>query len=371
MLEPTGSSMKLSDQIQYSVAARLVRLPLPVIWALGARRPVVIDGNRLDPRVAFALALMERAGRPPLHRLPAPQARREYLGLKAVFEGEVPPLPYVEDSTIPGPEGDITVRIYKAGPQEPPPPIVVYFHGGGGVIGSLDTHDVVCRRLTLASRCTIVSVDYALAPEDPFPQGLADAIAAFRYVRDHADRFGGEPGSGSVAVGGDSMGGCLATVVAKTTLEDEAGPPCFQLLIYPLTDATAQTRSRRLFEHGFLLTGTMIRWFETTYLAGADPSDPRASPLLFDSLEGMPPALVVTAGFDPLRDEGQAYAQRLEQAGVQVSHHCYTEHVHGFAQMSGAIESARVALQDVGARLQRALQQSRRSRPESPAQSVS
>lgn len=257
--------------------------------------------------------------------------------------------PTTLDRTIPGAEGSIAVRIYGERPDVPGPG-VVFFHGGGGVIGDLWTHDIVCRRLAVAAGCPVISVDYRLAPDAPFPAGHDDAVAAFRWVHDHADALGIDPHR--IAVAGDSMGANLAGAVCLACRGGAA--PSFALLIYPGTDFVNKAASRRELGRGFFLEGATIDWFHEHYLSGADPADPRASIINAD-LTDLPPMHVVTAGFDPLRDEGQAFAEAVKLAGSPVSHREYPSLVHGFVQLTGVCPAAAAAIADFGDVLRRAL----------------
>ena len=257
------------------------------------------------------------------------------------------PSPRVRHDAIAGPAGSLPIRIYHGGDARPEPrPLVVYYHGGGGVIGDLDTHDGLCRMLAAALEGVVVSVGYRLGPEHPFPAAPDDALAAFREVVRRAPALGGDPRR--VVVGGDSMGGCLAAAVcqlARDRFPGEPGPVA-QWMLYPATDRVAHGESRRLYADGFLLTERMLAWFMERYLGGADPHDPRVSPLRHPDLRGLPPAVLVTAGFDPLLDEGRAYADALAAAGVEVRYRCHEGLVHGFAQMTGAVPAARRAVLD-------------------------
>ncbi len=342
----------LADRAQRVVAARLLRAPARIVRTL-VGRPMVVDDQRLDLHTQFTLRVLARSGRPPLHHLPVERARAEYEHMPEVFEGRPPEVARIEDTCFPGPAGSVGIRIYDAHPGQRARPILVWFHGGGGVIGSLRTHDVVCRRLTRKGQCLVVSVDYRLAPESPFPAAVEDAMAAFEWVVAHAERLGGD--ARRVAVGGDSMGGCIATVVCQLA-RDRSGPaPCFQLLVYPPTQAGADTPSRRRFADGFMLTADMIAWFHRHYAGDADPTDPRLSPLLADDLRGLPPAFVATAGFDPLRDEARAYAERLRAAGVPVRYYCYGTLTHTFCQLTGVVPAASAAVDDIADELRHAL----------------
>jgi acetyl esterase/lipase len=211
--------------------------------------------------------------------------------------------------------------------------LLVFYHGGGWTIGDLDTHDALCRLTCRDAEVHVLSVDYRLAPEHKAPAALDDAYAAFRWATEHAADLGAIPDK--VAVGGDSAGGNLAAIVAQLARDDGGPKPVLQWLIYPRTDFTAQTRSMSLFADGFLLTKADMDWFEVNYLdgSGVEPTDPRVSPLLADTLAGLPPALIATAGFDPLRDEGNRYAAALRDAGTPVDLRSTGSVTHGFASL--------------------------------------
>jgi acetyl esterase len=232
--------------------------------------------------------------------------------------------------------------------------VLVFFHGSGFVIFDLDTHDHECRMLANLGRVVVVSVDYRLAPEHKFPAAVTDARAALHWVVDHAEGLGADPAR--LAVGGDSAGGNLAAVVAQVA-RDEGGPPiAFQLLVYPVTDLRGGHASRVENGKGYLLTTEVMQWFEEQYLNDdTDRTDPRASPLLAASFAGLPRALVITAEYDPLRDEGDEYAQRLQADGVEVAHHRYDGAVHGFFQLSATTDIGRRAVEEAGAALRTAL----------------
>lgn len=337
------------DRARTIVGFHLARVPESIIRRVTARRPIAIDGQRLDPQTQHALVLLQGASRGPLDELPLDVARREYAEFPRVFEAPPRPLSRLEDDALLGPEGDIPIRIYGPSATSRPLPALVFFHGGGGVIGSIDTHDGLCRLLCRELEALVISVDYRLAPEHPFPAAVDDALAAYRWVMTHARSLGVDPQR--VAVGGDSHGGNLSAVVCQLARDTGEPPPRAQLLIYPATDRVTPTASQRLFSEGLLLTAAMIDWFAREYLAGADPGDPRASPRRHPDLRGLPPAVIVTAGFDPLRDEGRAYADALRDAGGTVRYRCWDGLVHGFAQMTGAVEPARRAVQEAAQEL--------------------
>ncbi len=263
------------------------------------------------------------------------------------------PVHQIDDRTIPGPGGELPVRVYRPG-EDRPLPLLVWFHGGGWTIGSLDTHDNTCRSLANGVGCVVVSVDYRLAPEHKFPAAVEDALAAMQWVADHGADVGGDPAR--LAVGGDSAGGNLAAVVSL--LARDAGTPdlAFQLLVYPVTDHELESASRRENATGYFLELESMRWFYNQYLNDEnDSADWRFSPVRAAALTGLPPAFVLTAEFDPLRDQGELYARRLEAAGVPVELRRYDGVVHGFFGMREFIEPAQQAFDDVTKALREAL----------------
>jgi acetyl esterase len=300
----------------------------------------------LDAEAAFVLDLMEKAfaaGRPRLHTLPAAEARAMADKLSADGEAEPPDVASVKDGVLSGPHGPIPFRRYwPAAVNENPIPTLVYYHGGGFVIGNLETHDSTCRRLANKSRCQVIAIDYRMAPEHPFPVPVEDALAAFRHIRDNALAF--DTLRERIAVGGDSAGGNLAAVVCQQTRLAGEKTPAFQMLIYPATDSTTMTESRRTLAEGYMLTTELMDWFWQHYVpAGTDLGDLRLSPLLAKDLAGLPPAYVLTAGYDPLKDEGQAYADRLRKAGVKVTSAYFPGTIHGFFSMTRFLKQGLVA----------------------------
>lgn len=297
----------------------------------------------LDPQAQAVLDLVAKAGRPPYHQLSPKEARQLYRDTRAALQPDPPEMAAVKDSTADGPAGPIPLRLYRPSASGPTPPVLVYFHGGGWVIGDLDTHDVLCRQLARESKAAVVSVDYRLGPEHKFPAAVEDCWAATRWVAGNGAALGVD--GRRLAVGGDSAGGNLAAVVALMA-RDAGGPAiALQLLIYPGTDMAAASPSHREFAEGYLLTRDSIRWFIAHYLRSeADVDDWRASPGRAPSLRGLPPALVITAGFDPLCDEGEDYARRLRRDGVLVDSVRYGGMIHGFFGMGRAIETANRAI---------------------------
>jgi acetyl esterase len=290
----------------------------------------------LDPQIAQLLEQIAAADGPPM-TAQTPQAARESYAAMAALDGRPAQPADTEDRMIDGPGGAIPVRIYRPAAGGPIPTLV-YFHGGGFVIGGIATHDGLCQQLATAVPAVVVSVDYRLAPEHPFPAAVQDAEAATTWVREHGAELGGDPAR--IAVGGDSAGGNLAAVTARR-LRDAGGPPiAFQLLFYPVTDFAGPHPSHDENAEGYLLTIDMMAWFKEHYLGGSDPADPDASPLLARDLGGLPPALVVTAEYDPLRDEGEAYAAKLVEAGVEARVSRHAGMIHGFVSLGGLVGQA-------------------------------
>jgi len=310
----------------------------------------------LDPQARALIDLMNERGVPPTHTLPVAEARRWYRERRGFTQPAPPPVGAVRDLTAPGPHGTIPLRLYRpAGAAEGAAlPALVYFHGGGWVIGDLDTHDVVCRTLCAGSGCAVLSVDYRLGPEHRFPAAVDDCLAATRYARNEAAELGLD--AARIAVGGDSAGGNLAAVVCLALRDAGAPVPAFQLLIYPATDMRAVAPSHTTNGQGYLLTADSVAYYRGHYVADpAEWGDWRASPLLATDHAHLPPALVLTAGFDPLRDEGRQYADALSGAGVPTQYVCFERQIHGFVTMGRVIDEANTALSLCAAVLRRAL----------------
>ncbi len=280
-------------------------------------------------------------------------ARDGLAALTAGGAGEPQPVAKVEDRVVPGPRGDIPVRIYHPS-LDPGLPVFVWLHGGGWTIGSVEVHDPITRAIANAAGCIVVSVDYRLAPEDPFPAPLDDAWAALQWVAANAAEFGGDPAR--IAIGGDSAGGNLSAVCALMARDAGAPNLALQLLVYPVTDAACDTESFRVNGEGYLLERKQMDWFYDCYRrgSGVDPSDWRVSPLRAASVEGVAAALVITAEFDPLRDEGEAYARRLADAGVPVTSTRYDGMIHAFYGLFLAFDDAKTALDESAEALRRA-----------------
>ena len=309
-------------------------MPAELRLRLSKRPPIEIDGQRLDPTVQLALRFHAAEGREALTRSDPPAARarlrREILSAR----GPRTEMADVATLTVQGAERSLKGRLYRpVGVGNPP--LVVYFHGGGFTQGDLETHDEVCRVLAAGASHAVLSVAYRLAPEDPFPAAVDDAVVAFRWAQTHATNLG--MSARRVCVGGDSAGGNLAAVVAQQTRDDR--PPLAQLLIYPSVDPLTPRPSRELFDGYFLSEGERAA-FHSLYTdgTGVGPRDPRRAPL-YGRLDGLAPALLVTAGFDVLRDEGEAFAQALEEAGTRVKHYREPTLAHGFLNLTGISRS--------------------------------
>ena len=281
-----------------------------------------------------------------------PELRARMHELVVSAGGDKEPVHAVEDRTIPGPAGEIPVRVYRPSAATGLP-VLVYLHGGGWVICDLETHDPTCRAISNGADCVVVSVDYRLAPEHKFPAAADDAYAATAWVAQHAQELGAD--ASRVAIGGDSAGGNLTAAVALMARE-RAGPPlAFQVLIYPVLDLASESASRKENGEGYFLTAAGMTWYEEQYLRDdADRKNVLASPLLAGDLAGLPPALVVTAEYDPLRDEGEAYGRRLTEAGVPATVSRYDGMFHGFLAFAGALDGATRAQAEVFAALRTA-----------------
>jgi acetyl esterase len=305
----------------------------------------------LDPDAAAVYKAFQEAGRPAYETLTPPEAREFYLAARFVSNPEPPELQSVEPLTIPAPQGSIPARIYTPKILRTTnglAPGLVFFHGGGWTIGNLDSHDVVSRKLADEGQLIVISVDYRLAPEHKFPAAVDDAIASTKWIAANSKRLGIH--ASRLVVGGDSAGGNLATVVAISARDGNGPAIAAQLLIYPAVDFAMTHPSHSEPETSLLLTHSVIRWFRDNYLNGtADGGDWRASPARAKTLIGLPPAYVLTAGADPLRDEGDEYAARLREAGVPVTYRHFSGQFHGFFTMGKLLQQANVAASEIGA----------------------
>ncbi len=315
--------------------------------------------TNLDPQAVEFLRRLERPGATPYHLLPVEAQRTATEKMTIAFRPPAPEVAAAEEGRMSRPaelggslpsrlsrpsEGDFTERL----------PALVWYHGGGWTVGSIAIYDVLCRQLANLSGCAVVSVGYRLAPEHPFPAAPHDALFAFDWAHEHAPRLGID--GGRLAVGGDSAGGNLAAVTALACRDRGGAAPAFQLLVYPCTDQRGISASHRLYADGFLLTQDTLAAFRANYLPDArDHTDWRASPLLARSLAGLPPALVLTAGHDPLVEDCRAYAERLRAEGVKVVYSEYAGQIHSFFVLGGVIEAANRAVREAAAALAQAL----------------
>lgn len=311
---------------------------------------------KADAETAGLLRLMAEAEYPPIWTLPAAQARQIHDPLTAASAHPAEPVAATEDLEI---AAGLRARLYRPENALDGAPLLLYFHGGGGAIGDLDSHDAVCRTLANAGPAITLAVDYRLGPEQPFPSAWEDAWTAWCWVLDNAARIGADPAR--IAVGGDSAGGGLAAALAQRAVAGEGPAPAFQLLIYPALDASRDPeRYPSVAENaqGYFLTAELMQWFGRQYLeSGQDLTDVRLSPGLAAGVAGLPPALIVTAGLDPLRDEAAAYAEALRDAGVEVEYRCYEETIHGFASFGRFLSFTAPAIRDWGVAVHAAVTQ--------------
>ncbi|MBJ7528049.1 MAG: alpha/beta hydrolase [Nocardioides sp.] len=319
-----------------------------------AGSPVVLDGQTLAVDTQLMLKLQKLSGDPPIETMAFPDGRVQ-ARVQTAMAGGKQPIGAVRDLEVAG----LPARLYtprarvSVAVRQPPAPLLVFFHGGGFVFGDLDTHDATCRILAERGEALVLAVDYRLAPEHRFPAAYDDAVAAYRWAVEHVEELGVD--RDRIAVGGDSAGGNLAAGVALEAAR--SGLPCaFQLLVYPATDATRATESLRLFGAGFYLSAEFMELANDSYMTeGLDPRDPRLSPAYADVPEGVAPAYVCTAGFDPLRDEGEAYARKLSDAGVTVELKRFEDQIHSFFNIVGVGRSSRAAVAEIADRLRAGL----------------
>ena len=309
----------------------------------------------LDPQVAAVLEKIRLAGNPEYWQMTPAQAREWHNRKAGILDIKPEPVHKVEDRVVHAIEADVPVRIYTPRASSSPLPVLVWLHGGGHVVGSLQSYDALCRKIALSADCIVVSVDYRLAPEHKFPAGVVDSFAALKWTARHARELGGDPSR--IAIGGDSAGGNLAAVCAIRARD--AGEPrlVFQLLVYPRTAPHEDSASHQALAEGYMLTRKVILWFHDHYRAhDADREDFRYAPLITKNLARLPPALIVIGEYDPLRDDGIAYADRLRDAGNEVELADYPGMVHPFFSMGGAIDAGRRAMTQATAALRRAFE---------------
>ena len=322
---------RASAAVQYRAARAMDALPASVAQRM-AGTDKNIDGLELDPHLALILTLEDRI-RGRVTEQTIDERRAATREASAIAAGPAIPVGDVRDLTVEGAEGPLRARHYVPAGGGADRPLLVFFHGGGWVVGDLDSHDQPCRLLARYADVHVLSIDYRLAPEHLFPAAVDDAVAAFAWAVAHATELGAD--ASRIAVGGDSAGGNLAAVVAQVTRDTGVTQPGVQLLLYPGADASLERPSKSLFADGYFLTRAEMDWYLDTYAPGIDRHDARLSPLLSSSLEGLAPALVTTAALDPLRDEGEAYAAALREAGVPVVLRRAPGLVHAYLSMTG------------------------------------
>ena len=304
-------------------------------------------GQPMDRQTYLLLNLMDMGSTEGLHEQDPEMARSIYRHGNRIMQMDPVDLYEVRDVEVPGDEGPLNARWYQ--PVEEPRPTALYLHGGGFVIGDVEGYDSLCRYIAREANICILSLDYRLAPENPFPAGPKDCIAAFRYLIDETPTLGGD--DSTMMVMGDSAGATLSTVISQAQIDDGRRRPDHQFLLYPTTDLFHESPSRIYFHAGYVLEEPTLKWFGEAYLLNSDgeisQEHPWISPIFYDRMEEMPPTTLITAGFDPLRDEGKAFADALQEAGVDVDYHCYEHLIHGFANMGGLVDAAKEAVDEI------------------------
>jgi acetyl esterase len=340
--------VSLTDRVE-ALSLRLTMGLPEVVQRRLAGAPIVLDGQTLAPETQLMLRLKKLARLPSAERLPVPQGR-VVVEHEAAMAGGTQPIGSVRGLAV----GDLPARLYVPTTAAPEPaPLLVFFHGGGFMYGGLDSHDATCRLLAEQAGVRVLAVDYRLAPEHAFPAAHDDALAAYSWVVQHAASLGADPQR--LAVGGDSAGGTLAAATAIAAAQ-EGLPLAFQLLVYPAVDARRATRSLELFSQGFYLTSEFMDLANESYVpVVAERDDIRISPLRHAVPAGLAPAYLCTAGFDPLRDEGESYAQALRAAGVEVQLHRFPDQIHGFFNIVGVGRRSRAAVLEIAAVLKAGL----------------
>lgn len=343
---------EFTNRLKSQLGKLALRIPLSWINVATGGAPVMLDGQTLDTRAQWLLKVFEQSGHPAFHEMPVEAGRPLFtdtmLSLsKPMTPFKTPEIGEVVDRAIDGPGGKLPIRIYRPyglGTQRVP--AILWLHGGGWSLGNLDAYDPPCRFLAARGGCVVVAVDYRQAPENRFPAGLEDCLAAWRWLAASSETLGID--ATRLVVAGDSTGGNLAAVLANTVRHDPV-KPALQVLVYPVTDLRMDTASYAMFGEGFFLTRAGMEWARANYLGDdlALIDSPRVSPLRTEDLSGVAPALIYTAGFDPLRDEGIAYATKLRASGVKVIHRNFDSLIHGFVGMSAVIQAAARAMDDI------------------------
>ncbi len=330
--------------LQNAALKAALSLPRPVLRLLSGGGVVYRGGRTLDPRLQF-LASHGR-GLPALESVTPQEARLISVQMIKMLDGRLEPGVALEHLTIETEAGPLNARAYRPAVQDPAAPVIVYAHMGGGVIGNLDTSHLFCGILAAVAKAPVLSVDYRLAPEDRFPAGLDDTLAAYRWARANGGRFGAP--AGVAAIGGDAMGANFAAVICQELRRHGEPQPALQLLVYPVVDVASETQSMTTYADAYPLSRDLMTWFMGQYLGPEDdPADPRLSPIKQADLAGLAPAVIATAGFDPLVDQGEAYARGLNAAGTAVVYRCYDALAHGFCAFAGVVPAAAVACREI------------------------
>ncbi|MEO0818352.1 MAG: alpha/beta hydrolase [Pseudomonadota bacterium] len=330
--------------LQVTIAKLLLKLPETWLVKLAGGAPVVAGGRTLDPHFQFLAHGAKK--QPPMSSMAPQDGRAASAAGLAMFMADPEPGVTWQDSSLNAPGREIPIRTYRPDHQDENAPVMVFFHFGGGVIGDLDTCHAFCTILASQVRCPVVSVDYRLAPEHKWPAGLEDCQFAYEWAMKNAESLGAP--AGEAAIGGDSMGANFSAIIAQECKRSGIPAPALQLLIYPAVDVSEQAKSYETFGDAYPLSTDTMEWFMSLYLPeDADLKDLRISPAQEMNLEGLPPAIVVTAGFDPLVDEGEAYAKRLDSAGVETLYRCYDRLAHGFTAFTGVSPAADEACRDI------------------------
>jgi acetyl esterase len=330
--------------IQHAALKTALSLPRPLLRLLSGGGVVYRGGRTLDPRFQF-LASHGR-GLPALDKVTPQEARLISIQMIKGLEGRLERGVSLENLTLETEAGPLAARAYRPAEQDPVAPVLVFAHMGGGVIGNLDTSHLFCGILATVAKTPVLSVDYRLAPEDRFPAGLDDTLAAYRWAKANAARFGAPIGVASI--GGDAIGGNFAAVICQELRRHGEPQPALQLMIYPPVDVASETQSMTTYADAYPLSRDLMAWFMGHYLGpGDDPADPRLSPIKAADLSGLAPAVIATAGFDPLVDQGETYAKRLGAAGTPVAYRCYDALAHGFCAFTSLVPAAEIACREI------------------------